>query len=90
MKKILTHIRNRILGGLVFLVPLFAIILIIQKLWSKLSGSGQYLAKLTGLTRVLGKSAAPIVTTLLLVLQKFGKDLLVKNVNVKMVEKTNN
>ena len=67
MKKIWAHIRSRILAGLIFLVPLFAIILIVQKLWAKLSGSGQYLSKLLGLNPVLGKNAAPIVTTLLLV-----------------------
>jgi uncharacterized membrane protein len=68
MKKFLKHIRDRILAGLIFLVPLFAIGLIIQKLWAKLSGSGQNLSKLVGLKPVLGSAAAPVITTLLLVI----------------------
>jgi uncharacterized membrane protein len=78
MKAFLKHIRERILAGLIFLVPLFAIVLILQKLWSKLSGSGHYLASLLGLKLVLGSSAAPIVTTILLVILFYFFGWLVK------------
>jgi len=78
MKKFYTHIRDRVMAGLIFLVPLFAVILILQKLWTVLSGSGKYLSKLLGLKPVLGSSAAPIVTTLLLVILFYFFGCLVK------------
>lgn len=78
MKKFYTHFRDRVMAGLIFLVPLFAVILILQKLWTVLSGSGKYLSKLLGLKPLLGSSAAPVVTTLLLVILFYFFGWLVK------------
>jgi len=78
MKILFKHIKSRVLAGLVFLVPLFAIILILQKLWNFLSGSGHYIAKLLGLKPVLGSSAIPVITTLLLLILLYLFGWLVK------------
>jgi hypothetical protein len=48
-EKISESIRPRVLAEVVFLIPLFAIILILQKLWKTLTGVGNYLVQLFGL-----------------------------------------
>src|SRR5215471_8176890 len=78
MKKFLQHVRSRVTAGLVFLVPLFAVILILQKLWTALSGAGHYLSKLLGLPAVLGKSSVTIATAVLLALLFYFCGWLVK------------
>jgi uncharacterized membrane protein len=37
MKKVLNHVKSRVLSGVIFLIPLFATILIIQKFGKGLS-----------------------------------------------------
>jgi uncharacterized membrane protein len=68
MKKFLNHVRDKVFSGLMFLVPIFAVILILQKLWTVLHGAGNYLSKLFGLPVVFGKYSATAATALLLVL----------------------
>ena len=68
MKKVLNHVKSRVLSGVIFLIPLFAIILIIQKLWKTLTGAGNYLVKLFGLNSLLGSHSVTIATAVLLVL----------------------
>ena len=46
MKKFLVHIRNRVITGFVFLIPLFAVLLLVKKLWTVLTGAGNYLVEL--------------------------------------------
>jgi uncharacterized membrane protein len=78
MKIFWINMRDRIMAGLVFLVPLFAVFLILQKLWAILSGSGNFLAKLTGLKPVMGSTAVPFVTTVLLIILLYIFGWLVK------------
>ncbi len=78
MKKFLTHIKTRILAGVVFLIPLFAIILILQKLWKTLTGAGNYLVQLFGLSSLLGSNSVTIATAVLLVLLFYFFGWLVK------------
>ena len=78
MKKILEHIRNRVVAGFIFLIPVFAIILLLQKLWTKLSGAGNYLVQLVGLKSLLGSSSVPIAIAFLLVLLFYAFGWLVK------------
>jgi uncharacterized membrane protein len=68
MKKFLNHIKSRVLAGLIFLVPVFAVILLLQKLWNTLNGLSEYLVKLFGLKSVLGGYTVSVATAILLVL----------------------
>src|SRR4030095_9182674 len=74
MKKFLNHVRSRILSGLIFLVPVFAVILILQKLWNTLNNASDYLVKLFGLKSVLGAYTVSVATAimLLLIIYLFG------------------
>jgi uncharacterized membrane protein len=67
VKKFLNHIKSRILAGLVFMVPLFAVLLVLQKLFTTLRGAGNYLVKLFGLQSLLGRNTVTIATAVLLV-----------------------
>ena len=78
MKKFLNHIKSRVLAGVIFLIPLFAIILLIQKLWNTLTGAGNYLVQLFGLSALLGAHSVAIATAVLLVLLFYFFGWLVK------------
>ena len=68
VKKFFNHIKSRVLAGIIFLIPLFAIILIVQKLWKALTGAGNYLVQMFGLKSLLGSNSVTIATAVLLVL----------------------
>src|SRR5262245_5826093 len=68
MKNLLNHIRDRMLPGLISLIPLFAIALVMQKLWKTLTGAGNYLANWFGLQSLLGNHSVTVAAALLLVL----------------------
>lgn len=68
MKKFLNHVKSRVLAGLIFLIPVFAVILLLQKLWNTLTGLSDYLVKLFGLKSVLGGYTVSVATAILLVL----------------------
>lgn len=68
MKKLLNHVKSTVIAGVIFLIPLFAVILIIQKLWKILTGAGNYVVKLFGLNSLLGTHTVTIATAVLLVL----------------------
>src|SRR6185295_16562612 len=78
MKKILNRVKTRVLAGIIFLIPLFAIILIVQKLWKTLTGAGNYLVQLFGLNSLLGSHSVTIATAVLLVLLFYFFGWLVK------------
>lgn len=78
MKKIFSHFRDTILSGIIFLVPVFVIIVIIQKFYGKLTGFGQQLATMLGIKTVAGVGAAAIGTTILMVVFFYACGLLVK------------
>jgi uncharacterized membrane protein len=78
MKKFLNHIKLRVLAGVIFLIPLFAIILIIEKLWRTLTGAGNYLVQLFGLKSLLGSNSVTIATAVLLVMLLYFFGWLVK------------
>ena len=69
MKKIFNHIRKRMLAGLILLLPLFAILLILLKLYKMLKGeAGSQVANFLGVKPLLGKNAVPVTTAFLLAL----------------------
>ena len=69
MKKFFHHIRKRMLAGLILLLPLFAILLIMLKLYKMLKGeAGSQVANFLGVKPLLGKNAVPVTTAFLLAL----------------------
>jgi uncharacterized membrane protein len=62
------HLKQQILAGIVFLIPVFVIITILQKLWKGLSGIGNSVAESLGLKSLIGSSSVTLSTTILLVL----------------------
>lgn len=78
MKKFLVHVQNRVVAGFIFLIPLFAVLLLVKKLWSALTGAGSYLVQLVGLKSLLGASSVPVATALILILLFYAVGWLVK------------
>lgn len=68
MRNFFQHVKTRVIAGVIFLIPVFVIIMIVQKLWKILSGSGHYLANTLGFKPIFGNSSAQIATGLLLAL----------------------
>ena len=78
MKKLWNNIKSTILSGILFLLPVFVVLLIIQKLYGKLTGFGGQLASLLGVKSVAGIGAASIATTFILLALFYGCGLVVK------------
>lgn len=68
MKIFFNHLRSTIISGIVFLIPVFVIIVILQNLFSKLTGFGKQLSSMLGIKSVAGVGAATIGTTIVLLL----------------------
>ncbi|MCU0405090.1 MAG: hypothetical protein MUE99_11140 [Chitinophagaceae bacterium] len=62
------HLKEQVLAGVVFLIPVFVVITIVQKLWKGLSGIGNSIADALGLKALIGSASATLSTTLLLVI----------------------
>ena len=78
MKKFLDNLRNTILSGILFFLPIFFLLGLIQKVWQGLTGFGAKLAAFVGVKSVARVGAASIVTTLLLILIFYICGLLVR------------
>ena len=68
MKGFFQHLKNTIISGIVFLIPVFVVIVIIQNLYAKLTGFGKQLSSMLGIKSVAGVGAATIGTTIVLIL----------------------
>ena len=68
MKSFFGHLRSTIVSGIIFLIPVFVIIVIIQNLFAKLTGFGKQLSSMLGIKSVAGVGAATIGTTIVLLL----------------------
>jgi uncharacterized membrane protein len=72
MKRIISFLKDTILGGLFFLLPLFVIYAIAQKIWKLMSGVGERLAEMVGLNgSIAGIKSAPLVSSFLILLLLF-------------------
>lgn len=77
-KNTLIFLQHTILGGLLFLVPLFAIIIIFGKIWQKMTGVGAKLSALLGIKSVAGIGGGPLMTTLIILSICIVSGLLIK------------
>jgi uncharacterized membrane protein len=78
MKKLLNNFRNTILSGILFFLPIFFLLSLIQKVWQGLTGFGAKLAAFVGVKSVAGVGTASIVTTILLIIIFYICGLLVR------------
>lgn len=78
MKKLIEHIKNRLLAGIIFIIPVFVIITILQKIWTSLNSAGSLVAEKMGLKALLGTHSVTLATTLVLVLIFYVLGWLVK------------
>jgi uncharacterized membrane protein len=76
MKILFQHLKSTIISGIVFLIPVFVIIVILQNLFAKLTGFGKQLSAMLGIKTVAGVGAATIGTTIVLILAFYGFGLL--------------
>ena len=67
MKKFFNQARSRMITGFVFLIPLFALILLLQKFWTALRGAGDYVVNLFGLSSLLGSNSVTIATAVVII-----------------------
>ena len=72
------YIKETVIGGIFFLIPLFVIITVLFKIWHTFKGVGEKLAKFLGLQEIAGAIGGPIITTILLLLVCFFFGLLAK------------
>lgn len=72
MKSVISFIKHTIAGGIFFLIPIFVMIIILQKFWGKVSGIGLKVAHLIGINEgVLGINGAVLVSIVMLMLMLF-------------------
>lgn len=67
-KKRLEKPRNKIVSGMMYLLPLFILFVVIEKLWYKVSHLGKFVAHNLHLDDFLGKYSITVTTGLLLLL----------------------
>lgn len=78
MKEIQKFISHTVLGGLVFLIPLFVLLMVVQKLWGFFQNLGGNLAKMLGVAQLAGVASASIVSAVLILLVCFLCGLLAR------------
>lgn len=78
MKKVLDNIRNTVIAGIVLLIPVFVIIMILEKFYARMTGFGTQLANFLGVKSLAGIGAASIATTLILLSLFYVCGLLVR------------
>jgi len=67
MGKIFKSLRDVVMAGLLFLLPIYVVIILLGKAWAPLSKAGKKIAALAGLDSVLGVAGSTILTLILLV-----------------------
>jgi uncharacterized membrane protein len=78
MKKFFDSLRSTILAGIIFLIPIFVLILLLEKAYKALSGFGAQLSDFLGLKSIGGVGAVSIATTLILMAIFYFCGLLVR------------
>ena len=86
MKAFLKHFRQTVTSGLILLIPVFVLIVVLQKLWDKMTGFGKQLSDMLGINSIAGIGAAKIATTVILIAVFYGCGLLVRFAYVNRVK----
>jgi uncharacterized membrane protein len=78
MKKISEIFSDTIRGGLLFLLPMFVIIILINKLWEKIMGTAKSLAGLFGIQKEMEGIWGAIITICIILLICFISGMLLR------------
>ena len=78
MKKVFKNLRDLAMAGLLFLLPIYVLIILLAKVWTPLSAVGRKIAALTGMNSVLGVAGSTIFSVILLVVTWLACGLLVR------------
>ena len=70
--------RRTTLTGLLFLVPVYVLLLIVTQAWTAVSSFGARLATMFGLTSILGLGASSVLSSVLLILLCYGCGLVAR------------
>lgn len=76
MRHVIAFLRHTVIGGLIFWIPLFAIVLILKKLYATLTGPANRFADLLNLN--VGKLTTPIVVSIFLIVVFFLSGLILR------------
>ena len=68
MQKYFAEFKRITLTGLLFLVPVYVVVVIVKQAWTSVNSLGTTLAKTFGLTDILGSGAPTALTVVLLIL----------------------
>jgi len=68
MKPIIKLIKDTITGGLFFLIPMFVVIFLINKMWAKIMGASKSLAGLFGMQKAMEGGSGAIITICIILL----------------------
>jgi uncharacterized membrane protein len=77
-KNVISFLSSTIIGGLFFLVPLFAITLIFGKIWLKMTGVGTKLSVMLGINSFYGIGGGPLMTSFIILSICLVSGLLIK------------
>ena len=68
MKKFLLNVRNLLFAGLLFLLPVYVVLILAARAWTPLASVGTKIAALFGMNSVLGVAGSTVVAAVLLLL----------------------
>jgi hypothetical protein len=78
MKIFLARLRNTVVAGFLFLLPVYVLLVVVTRVWTSLSSVGTTLAGMFGLTSILGVGGSTVLSGVLLMLVWLGCGLLVR------------
>lgn len=78
MKHFVKYIKDTVAGGIFFLIPLFAVLIIAGKIWHAMTGVGAKLADFLGTDRIFSFGTGPLIAGLLIVIICFIGGLLLR------------
>jgi uncharacterized membrane protein len=78
MRHFIKYFKDTVIGGIFFLIPIFVILIIVGKIWQKMTGVGKKLADFLGTDNYFSFGTGPIITGLLIVFICFTGGLLLR------------
>ena len=77
MKAFFSKVRNVLVAGFLFLLPVYVVLIIISKAWTSLSSIGTKVAAMFGMKSILGVGGSTVFSGLLLIIIWIACGLLV-------------
>jgi len=78
MKKLLVNVRHIAMAGLLFLLPVYVLLILIARAWTPLSSIGTKIAAVLGMHSVLGVAGSTVFAAVLLLVTWIACGLLVR------------